>query len=58
MRGSLSNDSLTEEDLKQRADDEALHKRRLELREEDYQLSYALDLMQGLSVYSSLDDEN
>ncbi len=58
IRGSLSNDSLTEEDIKQRADDEALHKRRLELREEDYQLSYALDLMQGLSVYSSLDDEN
>ncbi len=58
IRGSLSNDSLTDEDVKQRADDEALHKRRLELREEDYQLSYALDLMQGLSVYSSLDDEN
>jgi len=58
IRGSLSNDSLTDEDLKQRADDEALHQRRLELREEDYQLSYALDLLQGLSVYSALNDEN
>jgi carboxyl-terminal processing protease len=58
MRGSLSNDSLSEDDLKKRADDEALHQRRLELREEDYQLSYALDLLQGLSVYSSLDKDN
>lgn len=57
IRGSLSNDSLSEEDLKQRAEDEALHKRRLELRDEDYQLSYALDLLQGLSVYSSLDKD-
>lgn len=54
MRGSLSNDGMTEDDRKKRADQEALHQRRLELREEDYQLSYALDLLQGLSVYSSL----
>ncbi len=58
MRGSLSNDSLTDEDIQKRADDEALHQRRLELREEDYQLSYALDLLQGLSIYSSLNQEN
>ncbi len=58
MRGSLSNDGMTEEDKQERADQEALHQRRLELREEDYQLSYALDLLQGLSVYSSLDEEN
>ncbi len=58
MRGSLGNDSLSEEDLKKRAEDEALHQRRLELRDEDYQLSYALDLLQGLSVYSSLNDDN
>lgn len=57
MRGSLSNDSLTDEDRKTRADQEALHQRRLELREEDYQLSYALDLLQGLSVYSSLNED-
>jgi len=57
MRGSLSNDSLTDEDKKTRADQEALHQRRLELREEDYQLSYALDLLQGLSVYSSLNED-
>ena len=58
MRGSLSNDSLTDEDKQTRADQEALHQRRLELREEDYQLSYALDLLQGLSVYSSLNEDN
>lgn len=57
MRGSLSNDSLTEEDKARRAAEEELHQRRLELREEDYQLSYALDLLQGLSVYSSLDKD-
>lgn len=57
MRGSLSNDGMTEDDRKKRADQEALHQRRLELREEDYQLSYALDLLQGLSVYSSLNGD-
>jgi len=58
MRGSLSNDGMTDDDRAKRAAQEELHQRRLELREEDYQLSYALDLLQGLSVYSSLNQDN
>ncbi len=52
IRGSLSNDSLTEAEKEQRKKEVEAHNRRNELRDEDYQLAYALDLMQGLSVYA------
>ena len=52
IRGSLSNDSLTDEDREQLKKEEEEHARTAELRGEDYQLAYALDLLRGLSVYA------
>lgn len=52
MRGSLANDSLSEDEKKQLKKEAELHQRRAELRDEDYQLAYAVDLIQGLSVYA------
>lgn len=50
LRGSLNNDSMTEDEIKQlEADREAAeeaHKRR----KDDYQLAYAIDLIKGLTV--------
>ncbi len=51
LRNSLSNKDLTDEE---RAKLESEHKARedaAKLREEDYQLSYAVDLLHGLAVY-------
>ena len=53
IRGSLSNDTLSESERKKRDADVAEHQKRVKLREEDYQLGYALDLIDGLSVYSA-----
>jgi carboxyl-terminal processing protease len=53
LRGSLDNDSLSEEEREQiEADREATIKS-AELREQDYQLSYAVDLLKGLRVLST-----
>ena len=53
LRGSLDNDSLSEEEREQiEADREAAIKS-AELREQDYQLSYAVDLLKGLRVLST-----
>jgi len=50
LRGSLENDSLTDDEKKQL---EAERQKQLEIarkRQEDYQMAYALDLLHGLSV--------
>jgi carboxyl-terminal processing protease len=53
LRGSLDNDSLSEEEREQiEANREAAIKS-AELREQDYQLSYAVDLLKGLRVLST-----
>ena len=53
LRGSLNNDSLSKEEREQiEADREAAIKS-AELREQDYQLSYAVDLLKGLRVLST-----
>lgn len=57
IRGSLSNDSLSDADRKKREEDVAAHQKRVELRADDYQLGYALDLIDGLSVYSAFNSE-
>ena len=55
LRGSLSNDSLTEDqrNLLEEERDEA--KRAAELRNDDAQLAYALDVLKGLSVLGQAD---
>ena len=51
LRGSLNNDSLTDEDeIRQIEEDRAKAEAAAALREEDYQLAYAIDILKGLSA--------
>ncbi|MEP2532227.1 S41 family peptidase [Shimia sp.] len=50
LRGSLNNDSLTEDEIRQIEEDRAKAEDAAELREEDYQLAYAIDILKGLSA--------
>ncbi|MEM7318140.1 MAG: S41 family peptidase, partial [Pseudomonadota bacterium] len=51
LRGSLNNDSLTEDEIRQIEEDRAKAEATAELREEDYQLAYAIDILKGLSAF-------
>ncbi len=50
LRGSLSNDSLTEDERRQIEADRAKAEEAAKLREEDYQLAYAIDILKGLTA--------
>ncbi len=50
LRGSLDNDSLTEDEIKMIEEERAAALEAAELRDEDFQLSYAVDLIKGLST--------
>ncbi|WP_187429312.1 hypothetical protein ROLI_039940 [Roseobacter fucihabitans] len=50
LRGSLNNDSLTDDEIKQIEADRAKADAAAALREEDYQLAYAIDILKGLSA--------
>ncbi|MGY9049591.1 peptidase S41 [Puniceibacterium antarcticum] len=50
LRGALSNDSLTEDEVRQIEEDRAKADAAAALREEDYQLAYAIDILKGLSA--------
>ena len=50
LRGSLNNDSLTEDELRQLEGEEAKAEASAELRKDDYQLAYAIDLLRGLAA--------
>lgn len=50
LRGALGNDSLTEDELRQLGEDRARAEAAAALRQADYQLAYALDIIKGLSV--------
>ncbi len=50
LRGSLDNDSLSEDEIRQIEEDRAKAEDAAKLREEDYQLAYAIDLLRGLSA--------
>ncbi|MFC4731195.1 S41 family peptidase [Salipiger abyssi] len=50
LRGRLDNDSLSEEEIRQIEEDRAKAEASAALREEDYQLAYAIDILKGLSV--------
>jgi carboxyl-terminal processing protease len=53
LRGALSNDSMTEDERMQLEADRARAEETAKLREEDYQLAYAVDIIKGLSVIST-----
>ena len=50
LRGSLDNDSLTEDERRQIEADREKAEATAELREEDYQLAYAIDILKGLTA--------
>jgi carboxyl-terminal processing protease len=50
LRGRLSNDSLTEDEIRQIEEDREKADAAAALREEDYQLAYAIDILKGLSA--------
>jgi carboxyl-terminal processing protease len=55
LRGSLENDSLSEEERQQIEKDRQAAEKDSELRDKDFQLSYAVDLLKGLRVLSIRD---
>ena len=55
LRGSLNNDSLSDEEREQIETDREAAKQSAQLRKQDYQLAYAIDLLKGLRVISSND---
>ena len=50
LRGSLDNDSLSDADRDQIEQERARAEEAAKLRDEDFQLSYAIDLLKGLSA--------
>ncbi|MEL6642586.1 MAG: S41 family peptidase [Pseudomonadota bacterium] len=50
LRGSLGNDSLSEDERRQIEADREKAEAAAELRSEDYQLAYAIDILKGLSA--------
>jgi carboxyl-terminal processing protease len=55
LRGRLDNDSLSEEEIRQIEEEREQADQAAALREEDYQLAYAIDILKGLTV---LETEN
>lgn len=50
LRGILSNDSMTEDEKKQLEEQRARIEESAKLRDEDYQLAYAVDILRGLAA--------
>jgi carboxyl-terminal processing protease len=55
LRGSLDNDSLTEDEIRQIEEDRARAEAAAELRKDDYQLAYAIDILKGLNALGPQD---
>jgi carboxyl-terminal processing protease len=55
LRGSLSNEDVSEDELRQLEEEEARAEATAALRDQDYQLAYAIDILNGLSVFSARD---
>jgi len=55
LRGSLSNDSLTEDQRNLLEEERKAAKKAAELRKNDAQLAYALDVLKGLAVLGQVD---
>ena len=55
LRGSLSNDSLTEDQRNLLEEERNMEKKAAELRNNDAQLAYALDVLKGLAVLGQAD---
>ncbi len=56
LRGALDNDSLTDDEIQQIEADRLRAEDAAALREEDYQLAYAIDILKGLSALGNSND--
>ncbi|MFD3190734.1 S41 family peptidase [Sedimentitalea sp. HM32M-2] len=56
LRGRLNNDSLSEDEARQIEEDREKAEKAAELREQDYQLAYAIDILKGLSALGTEND--
>jgi carboxyl-terminal processing protease len=50
LRGAISNDSMTEDEKKLYQEEQARAEEAAKLRDEDYQLAYAVDILKGLTI--------
>jgi carboxyl-terminal processing protease len=50
LRGAITNDSMTEDERKQLEEDRARTEEAAKLRDADYQLAYAVDILRGLAA--------
>ncbi|ETW12963.1 carboxyl-terminal protease [Roseivivax marinus] len=50
LRGALDNDSLSEDEIRQIEEDRERAEQSAALRDEDYQLAYAIDILKGLAA--------
>ncbi|WP_372803245.1 S41 family peptidase [Paracoccus seriniphilus] len=57
LRGALNNDSISDEERKQMEDEAAEVEATAKLREEDYQLAYAVDILKGLAAVDYTADD-
>ncbi|MBS8228022.1 S41 family peptidase [Vannielia litorea] len=57
LRGAISNDSLSEDEIRQIEEERAAAEKSAELRDEDYQLAYAIDLLKGLHALEPAEAE-
>lgn len=53
LRGAISNDSMTEEERAQMEEERARIEDAAKLRDEDYQLAYAVDILRGLAAVAA-----
>lgn len=50
LRGALNNDSLSEDEIRQIEEEQEAAEEAAKLRDEDYQLAYAVDILKGLTA--------
>ncbi len=50
LRGAITNDSMTEDEKKLYQEEQARAEETAKLRDEDYQLAYAVDILKGLTI--------
>ena len=55
LRGAISNDSMTEDERKLYLEEQERAAESAKLRDEDYQLAYAVDILKGLSTIATTD---
>ena len=55
LRGILTNDSMTEDERKQLEEERARTEEAAKLRDDDYQLAYAIDILRGLAAVAVKD---